>query len=333
MSVAIRKIEEVNSLAEEGKVEELKQAIQEGVDIHAMDGRGLNALHWACMRGHLDVVDLLLQHDAKINEKDDDRQWAPLHWAASNGHLSVVKRLMEQGADVNIKDRSAMSPLHWAVCRTVDRDVVQALVTSGADVNACNWKDATPLHGACETIFFEAMEVLVNAGANLHARDIDGATPLHVLGQESLADPSYEARFLLSRGADVNAQDACGRTPLQRMAQRGSDDTLRVLVEGGADVNAQDRNGTTALHEAVNDTRRAGESMVEFLLDHGADPTLMDGDGHTPDAISKCEICTALVLEGAVKQTRKELEQAIQVAQPQVSEHEEMYRSKWRRKM
>ena len=36
-------------------------------------------MHWACDRGHLEVVQLLLERDAEVNQQDRDLQ-TPLHY-------------------------------------------------------------------------------------------------------------------------------------------------------------------------------------------------------------------------------------------------------------
>ena len=38
---------------------------------------------------------------------------AMLHWACDRGHLDVVKFLVNRGADVNIQDPDLQTPLHY----------------------------------------------------------------------------------------------------------------------------------------------------------------------------------------------------------------------------
>lgn len=36
-----------------------------------------------------------------------------LHWACDRGHLDVVKFLVNRGADINIQDPDLQTPLHY----------------------------------------------------------------------------------------------------------------------------------------------------------------------------------------------------------------------------
>jgi len=57
----------------------------------------------------------------------------PLHWAGLRGHASVVDVLLAAGADTNAKDANGCTPLHWAAGGNAS--VVDALLTAGADAN------------------------------------------------------------------------------------------------------------------------------------------------------------------------------------------------------
>lgn len=54
--------------------------------------QGMNrALHWAAKRGHVGIVQVLVEHGARANSRQD----AALQLAARQGHLEVVKYLLE----------------------------------------------------------------------------------------------------------------------------------------------------------------------------------------------------------------------------------------------
>ncbi len=50
--------------ARKGDAKALAKLLDEGVDVNAKTAYGATALHYACDRGHLDVVKLLLKHKA-----------------------------------------------------------------------------------------------------------------------------------------------------------------------------------------------------------------------------------------------------------------------------
>lgn len=52
--------------------------------------------------GYESIVRMLIQHEAKINIKDN-RGRTSLHYATESGHEDIVKLLMQNGADAKIR--------------------------------------------------------------------------------------------------------------------------------------------------------------------------------------------------------------------------------------
>ena len=85
-----------------------KQSLSERVNAWSQDRQGIvnNAFVYACMHGHIDAAQLLLDKDAELNTIPDGFDFAGtgLHYAALNGHRPMVEYLLEHGADRSIKD-------------------------------------------------------------------------------------------------------------------------------------------------------------------------------------------------------------------------------------
>lgn len=92
-----------------------KTAIKHGAHINNVIGfQKRTPLMIAAENGHKEIVRLLLEHDAKINNTlvmmpdEDDKfkstgGWSALMLASAAGHLSTVKVLLEYNADTSIK--------------------------------------------------------------------------------------------------------------------------------------------------------------------------------------------------------------------------------------
>ena len=76
-----------------------------------------NAFVYACMHGHVDAAQLLLEKGAEIDAIPGgfDFSGTGLHYAALNGQRAMVEFLIKQGANVSIKDTKVGStPAGWA---------------------------------------------------------------------------------------------------------------------------------------------------------------------------------------------------------------------------
>jgi ankyrin repeat protein len=102
-------------------------------------------------------------------------------------------------------------------------------------------------------------------------------------------------RLLAEEGIDLNwAASGSGYTALHRAVFRGYKNVARVLLEHGADVNAPavatngNIGGERPLHMAVI-TEGNVKQMVTMLLAAGADSTLLNGEGASPEQFAKQE--------------------------------------------
>ncbi|XP_016428487.1 BCL-6 corepressor-like [Sinocyclocheilus rhinocerous] len=79
-------------------------------DVNHRDNAGYCALHEACSRGWLSIVQHLLEHGADINCSAQDGT-RPIHDAVENDHLDVVRLLLSYGADPTLATYSGRSLL------------------------------------------------------------------------------------------------------------------------------------------------------------------------------------------------------------------------------
>ncbi|XP_072723871.1 acyl-CoA-binding domain-containing protein 6 isoform X1 [Ciconia boyciana] len=85
---------------------------------HAERLQGRALLHWACDRGHKELVSVLLQHAADVNSQDGEGQTA-LHYAAACEFLDIVELLLKSGADPTLRDQEGCLPEEVTDCKAI----------------------------------------------------------------------------------------------------------------------------------------------------------------------------------------------------------------------
>ena len=240
-------------------------------NINAVDTVGRTALAWAVIRGHEDVVKILLQSkDADPNVGDTQYGRAPLWLAVGNGHEGMVKLLLDRD-DINPNTRDTeygRTPLGW-VARSGHARLVKMLLERG-DINpntADIFYDRTPLwwaakggHGRVAKLLLEREDI------NPNIADIKyGRTPLWWA-----TEGGYQGIVkLLLNHKDINPNTAdteyC-RTPLWWAVKGGHEGVVRLLLEQ-EDINpntADTKYCRTPLCWAADSGH---EAMVKLLLE------------------------------------------------------------------
>jgi ankyrin repeat protein len=106
--------------------------------------RGWTALHSAAKGGHEEMVAFLTSTGARTNSRDDYAM-TPLDWACEKGHVGVVRVLLKyMGAQVLSETHGGgTTALHWAVGKGHDV-IVRLLLLAGADPRMTDYQGRTP---------------------------------------------------------------------------------------------------------------------------------------------------------------------------------------------
>jgi ankyrin repeat protein len=229
-------------------------------DVNAQADEEYTALLLVSGKGHVDLVELLLNAGAAVNPQDEEG-WSALMGAAFSGDKDVVELLLDAGADINARDMDGSTALSTAVPRG-HKDIAELLLNVGADVNAKSGEGQSALMHAVNWEHQDIVELLLDSGAEINAKDEKGRSALMLAtdqGDRGLVE------LLLSSGADINAKDEGGVTALMIAACEGHKDVVELLLNSGADINTKDRDGKTAFSKAV---RRRYKDIAELLKKH-----------------------------------------------------------------
>ncbi|PQE15320.1 ankyrin repeat-containing protein [Rutstroemia sp. NJR-2017a BVV2] len=253
----------------------------DGVDLNCKSKDGQTPLSCAAQYGHKDIVQLLLATDGiDLNCESKDGQ-TPLSWAAQYGHKDIVQLLLAtDGVDLNCKSKDGQTPLSCAA-QYGHKDIVQLLLaTDGIDLN-CESKDGqTPLSWAVQYGHKDIVELLLATdGVDLNCKSKDGQTSLSWAAQYGHKD--IVQLLLAADGVDLNCKNKDGETPLSWAAFREHKDIVELLLAtDGVDLNCKSKDGQTPLSWAAF---REHKDIVELLLaTDGVDLNCKSKDGQTP---------------------------------------------------
>nr|XP_023689292.1 NF-kappa-B inhibitor beta [Paramormyrops kingsleyae] len=90
---------------------------------------GVSALHLAVQKGNEEIVQMLLEGGADVNQRDLSSGRSPLHWAVESQSPTLVRLLLRAGAAVDQPSYAGHSPLYCALHRP--NAEVQALLRDG----------------------------------------------------------------------------------------------------------------------------------------------------------------------------------------------------------
>lgn len=212
--------------------------------------------------------------------------------AAGGFYVSLVLGDREGVEGMPFPTRERGGPRAWEplayVCFSRMRgemaETARVLLQNGADPNATEEFDEFPdnplscLYGATGLNNNpELAAVLLEAGANPN----DSESLYHSTEHRDLEC----VKLLLWHGAAT-----AGTNALKHMLDFEDLEGVRLLLDAGADPNELNDRGDTALHWAV--WRGRGASIVEALLDHGADMDAKRADGWTAYALAAVSMQT-----------------------------------------
>ncbi|XP_068232660.1 tonsoku-like protein [Palaemon carinicauda] len=123
-----------------------RQARQKKTVIMKRNEKGETLLHKACITGNLNMVKKLIMKGHPVNPRDHCG-WLPLHEAANHGFTEIVNVLLDAGAWINDrggKQCEGVTPLHdAAACGNIE--IVKLLLSRGASAIIKDDHGATPL--------------------------------------------------------------------------------------------------------------------------------------------------------------------------------------------
>ncbi|XP_042245807.1 ankyrin repeat and SOCS box protein 2-like isoform X1 [Thunnus maccoyii] len=224
--------------------------------------RGETPLLVAVSKGHLQCVQVLLDHGADPDITNYDRE-TTLYKACERNSAALVAVLLNRGVLVNAACNHGWTALQEAVCRN-NTEICEMLLKAGAKHTQTDMYGITPMFTAAQSGQLAALRLLLKHGADINSQATDGATALYEATKNGHEDV---VELLLSQKADANKPGKTGLLPLHIAAQRGSDTMVSMLIRATSKARVR-RTGISPLHMAAERNR---DDVLETLIEAGFD--------------------------------------------------------------
>ena len=279
--------------AQQGKVAEVKQCINEGADVNKIleCTRGYNVLFMVIMaepftNDHLTVMEILIAKGIDVSNhawiEEKNQYTTLLHLAIVEENIAALDMLIKNKAKVDYNASECLPVLHWAVEQN-SLKMTRALLKHRWIKNLINVKsslceDTTALHHAIKNGYQGIALMLIENGANVNTQDHQD---LFVIHDVAATGTIKMLKVLLEKGANVNAKGFRNVSPLKMAIIHRQGEIVKVLLENGADPNMTCIGGSTALHTSVmrnemEEDNIIGTFIFRQLMDYGAKVNVKD---------------------------------------------------------
>lgn len=219
------------------------------VDIHAEDEiNERNCLHEAAISGRDPILAIGLARGIDVSRVDVYGR-IPLHYACMHGHVKMVQTLLQDGSQtLDSLDHDNFTPLiHGIVHHQLE--CVEQLLARGARIDPEGDADHVPLNIACQHGSVAITKLLLEKEAQI-LPDTEGLYPQHLVARTGRTP---ETLLMLEHyGADLNQRDRLYQwTPLFHAASEGCVNCMKVLLDRGVDVDILDEKKLSAMYYAT----------------------------------------------------------------------------------
>jgi len=234
----------------------------------------------AARKGDLDALQEYLDGGGDINAPE--RGGATLLMvAAENGQNPAIVFLLDRGAVITLKDDRGRTALLYAVTAGKESSAL-LLLHRGAAANVLLPSGDSALTLASGSENLNMVEMLLENGAALNQKNNAGWSALTLALRRDAQRPSHLSRltnYLIGKNADLNIQSPPVNNIAFTAAASGNKEVLNYLFGLGLTVDTKNNKGETLLLAAISAQKA---SVVQMLLDKGADWSAKDASGWSP---------------------------------------------------
>ncbi|KAL6720538.1 hypothetical protein ACLMJK_002462 [Lecanora helva] len=284
-----------------GKISTVALLLDRGARVNAISKRGNTALFEALFPGHTEVIEMLLaRSNLDINTSQSRRSnQTALMIAAQEGKVDIVRALLScDGIEVYRVDANRNTALSNAIISDQTDTAMEILKYGGNpdQLNSTNWTGSSALILAASRGQEDIVESLLRNGANASIKDKEGGGTALLRAIDDGHEGVVKCMLKYEK-IDVHVLDDYGRGLLHGAAIGGHINIVQLLLDQGLNINVRDKKGKTPLHEA---SQIDAFQIVQLLVSRHADASLEDNAGRTAWTVAWQHGCKTVmkVLDG-----------------------------------
>ena len=281
----------------------VKELIEKGVEIEAIDDRNETAFFAATRSADVKLIDIFLTNEnISINHRNVDGETV-LSVLILKGivNIKTIIKFLDHNANPNIKNKQGkncieilsdiilFSQNHKELDPNIEKelDVNGEYLTVLSKIIAHSSVDFKQLNSKGKPVFFDSIlcfnmnlfKIFRDANIDINLRDTQGHNIIFELmdyNNSQLNKKEKKLYFdmmqnLINLGVDINAKNNEGLTPLHKSVSEKCEYTVKLLLEAKSDSFAVDNKGRSVIHNCIwKDTTRY------FKLIHSYNPEIIN---------------------------------------------------------
>ncbi|KAK5351876.1 hypothetical protein LTS03_003644 [Exophiala xenobiotica] len=219
-----------------------------------------SALYWASSRGHLESINVLLEHKTPLI--DTGRNRSALAVAIQGGFTEACEVLLgADDSDPNYSGLRAPPPLVLAAAHNHVEILIRLLRHGSIDMNQTSVSGHTALMQACRSGSGQCLKELLRDGrSNINACDSDGRTALI---HACMASHAMAVQQLLGEPLlNVHLCDKYGRNAMSYAAEKATLPIVRRLFHAQVSIAQKDAHGRNAISWAAKVPERRRTKII-----------------------------------------------------------------------
>lgn len=239
-----------------------------------------------------DIIETLIFLGADINTCDKNGR-TPLILSAMKGNAKNVKIILDCNANPNYSCYSLTPPLIYAINSPNPEEICKLILDNevNSSINQVSSSGFTPLHEAVKKNLPQLVKRFISSGANIEAYDSQGFTPLILSIMQNNPEITQQ---LIQLEADPGKPCENGKYPITFAVEYAKSYEITKIIlnsKGAKTINYPINSGETPLHLAA---KKGLVSIIQLLLEYGADQTIKNSSGKTPLEVAKNQQCENL---------------------------------------